>query len=529
MRPYIKKLWIPLTPLNSLLVISKEASSAPFLEFLFAPKLGSCYAIQMGKPKVQKRRNIERKVLALLTIIFAVVMAGAWLSAMSLKQTIAAKNSVLNVSEGAQFAVEKIRNVGFSKLSDSRSFFLLGSKNLFDEQNKEQQTYRELLEKFQADFSLPQIFEPIRKLQALSDQEQEIFDQAMKFREQQTESKIVGQFYQSKIVPIRQQMNEHLNTIIKLHDAELTRAKERVAEAAAGAEAQIPQGMSAFTIMIVSLFFAMAFLVIRMTNQRMRQFDENDRLYDEATRAIQVRDEVMVAINSDLNEPLETILQATEGVPEDHREIIKSAVAQTQNRVKDILDQAKSDTGIMSLRLDQIGINDILSEARFMLQPLAKQKDIRLQVDLANPPVLAFFDRERVLRVIANLAGNAIKFSPRHGKVSLRVRSDQQFVHVSVQDSSPCIPEKQLPQVFDRTWQANKLNDLGAGVGLAVAREIITAHGGTIRVESIHGSGNTFTFTLPRRRPVGAVLPVPKTVVRSITRSQSSFSDGPSV
>lgn len=489
--------------------------------------MGSCYGLQMGQIKRQKSGSFERKTLMIILIIFTAVIAGAWMTAMSLKQTIAAKNAVVNIDARAPIEVEKIRNIALSKIADSRSFFLLGSKVLYDEQKKEQQNYRDLLAKFQRDFSLPQVPEIIKKLETLADQEQEVFDQAMKFREQQTESKIVGQFYQSKIVPIRQALNDNLSSIIRLHNSEIDNARERAKEAAAGAEAQIPRGMSFFTGLIVLLFACMATLVVRMINQRTRQFAERDRLYEEAKKAHQGRDEVMVAVANDLKEPLESIAKAVEGLPGENVEVIKSSLAVTENRIRDILDQTKSDTGIMSLRLDQMGVNDVLSDTRFMFQPLAKQKDIRLQIDLANPPVLAFFDRERVLRVISNLVGNAIKFSPRHGKVSIRVRSDQQFVHISVNDSGPGIPEKQIPQLFDRYWQANKTADQGAGVGLAVAKAIVVAHGGTIGVDCLPGNGSTFTFTLPRRRPVGAVLPGPTPTVRPVVRIQSPLIDGP--
>jgi signal transduction histidine kinase len=481
----------------------------------------------MGQIKRQKSGSFEGKTLIIISAIFVAVIAGAWVSAMSLKQTIAAKNSAVNIDARAPIEVEKIRNVALSKIADSRSFFLLGSKVLFDEQKKEQQNYRDLLAKFQRDFSLPQVPEIVQKLEVLADQEQEVFDQAMKFREQQTESKIVGQFYQSKIVPIRQQINDNLSSIVRIHSSELDNARERAKEAAAGAEAQIPRGMTFFSGLIVLLFAGMVFLVVRMIKQRTRQYAERDRLYEEAKKAYQGRDEVMVAVANDLKDPLESIANAVEGLPGENVEIIKSSLTVAENRIKDILDQAKADTGIMSLRLDQIGINDILSDARFMLQPLAKQKDIRLQIDLANPPILAFFDRERVLRVISNLVGNAIKFSPKHGKVAIRVRSDQQFVHVSVNDSGPGIPEKQIPHLFDRFWQASKTADQGAGVGLAVAKSIVVAHGGTIGVDCLPGNGSTFTFTLPRRRPVGAVLPGPTPTVRPVTRTQGTLAEGP--
>jgi signal transduction histidine kinase len=95
----------------------------------------------------------------------------------------------------------------------------------------------------------------------------------------------------------------------------------------------------------------------------------------------------------------------------------------------------------------------------------------------------------------------------------VKARSDQQFVFISVKDSGPGIPERQLPELFDHFWQARKTAEQGSGIGLAIVKTIIEAHGGTVTVESHVGHGSTFTFSLPRRRPAGAHLGRPTTSV----------------
>jgi signal transduction histidine kinase len=123
-------------------------------------------------------------------------------------------------------------------------------------------------------------------------------------------------------------------------------------------------------------------------------------------------------------------------------------------------------------------------------------------------------DRERVMRVLANLIGNAIKFSPKNSKVIGKARSDQQFVYISVKDSGPGMSEKQISEVFNHFWQARSTAEQGAGVGLAIVKTIVEAHGGTVSAESHVGNGSTFTFSLPRRRPAGAHLA--KTVTSTV-------------
>ena len=132
------------------------------------------------------------------------------------------------------------------------------------------------------------------------------------------------------------------------------------------------------------------------------------------------------------------------------------------------------------------------------------KEDIRLEISSVNPPALAFMDRERVMRVLSNLISNAIKFSPRNNKVIVKVKTDLQFVYISVKDNGPGIPEKQLSEIFSHFWQAPKTADQGAGIGLAVVKTIVESHGGKVIVESHVGHGSTFTFSLPKRRPIGA-------------------------
>lgn len=480
--------------------------------------------------------SIERKLLVIFLLGFIGVVASGWLYAMKLRQTVAANGAVLNVDVRALIEVERMRNISESQISNARSFFLLGSRALFDKQKKDKQTLMESLAAFEKQYSLPQVSDVIKRIDTLEQQLQEFFDQGMEFREKQTESKIVGQFFQAKSNPIRNQLNDAFDEIMRLHNAELDRARAKAREAASSAEVQIPRGMTWFTGLISALFLGMTLLLVRMLRERTRKLAERDRLYDEAKRAVQSRDEVISAISQDLHEPLTVIKQSADSLTavsdapnvQDRIELIKSSTVLIEDTVKDICDQKKADMGTMTLRMNQLGIDEVLDEARIILQPVAKQRDVRLQFDSVNPPVLAFFDRERVLRVLANLVGNAIKFSPKHSKVVVKVRSDQKFVYISVVDSGPGIPEKQASEIFDRFWQAKKTSDQGAGIGLAIVKTIVEAHGGTVHLDS-QSSGSTFTFSLPRRRPVGAHLGKPTPTIKHTLRSHlpgADFHDG---
>jgi signal transduction histidine kinase len=482
-----------------------------------------------------KNSSVETKTLIIISALFAGVLACAWAYALNLQRNINSGKSTVSAADVRPLVeIEKLRNMAEDQISNSRAFFLLGSASLFDSQKKEKQALLEALSQFEKHYSLPKVPESIKQIETLEQQQQEFFDQAMEFRAKQTESKIVGQFYQAKTNPIRAGINKALDEIAALHTADFERAQENAKEAAAFAKVQIPFGMTWLTSSLALLFLGMVFLVVRMLRERPRHVAERNRLYDEAKKAVLARDEVMVAISQDFLDPLDAIAfnaQIIKTTPtpaniNDGVDLIKSSVTVIESSIQDILDQKKSEQGQMTLRLDQLGIDGVLDDAKLMLQPFAKQKDVRIEINAVNPPVLAFMDRERVMRVLSNLIGNAIKFSPRQSKVIVKVRSDQQFVFISVKDSGPGIPEKQLPQIFDQFWQARKDADQGPGIGLAIVKTIIEAHGGSVHVESHMGHGSTFTFSLPRRRPLGAHLGKPATPAVRLTRRGSAQIDG---
>ncbi len=439
----------------------------------------------------------------------------------------------MNINTESLIEVERIRNIAESQFANSKLFFLMGSKALFDQQKKEKQTLLESLTNFEKLYNIPGVSENLKNITTVMEKNQEIFEQAMEFREKQTESKIVGQFYQSKTSPLIKQLNDSLDSIVQAQKAQLEQAQHTSKEAASEAEVQIPKGMTWFTIALAILFVGLAFLILRMLQIRKNHINERDRLYNEAKNAVQDRDELISAITHDFNDSLTTISQSAQTLTSTNdvnqishcSELIRSSVSLAEASIKDICDQKNAEMKGLTLRMSQLNIDEILDDVRLIMQPFAKQQDVRLQFDSVNPPLLAFFDRERVIRILWNLIGNAIKHSPKHSKVVIKVRSDQKFIYIAVLDSGPGISEQNQTKIFTEFWQAKKTADQGPGIGLAVAKTIVEAHGGTLTVESQSGYGSTFTFSLPRRRPVGANINRPTAIVKQkFLDAHSNFS-----
>lgn len=144
-------------------------------------------------------------------------------------------------------------------------------------------------------------------------------------------------------------------------------------------------------------------------------------------------------------------------------------------------------------------LQPLVREALQLIEPLARVKSVELlnHVD-GEEPLVVQVDGDRILQVLSNLVGNAVKHTPEGGRVSIRATLHPDRVEISVQDTGPGIPAEHLDQVFDRFWRAEKTGGKGIGLGLAIARGIVRAHGGRAWAESEVGRGSTFRFTLPR-------------------------------
>lgn len=237
---------------------------------------------------------------------------------------------------------------------------------------------------------------------------------------------------------------------------------------------------------------------------------ENARLYKAAQDATRARDDLVAIVSHDLRNPVHTISMAAAFLleitpPDDRRvssrkqiEVIQRAANRASRLISDLLDVARIQAGGLVVEPVVIEVLPLVQEAVDAGSPLASGKQITLDREVAEDVDMASADRDRVLQVFANLIGNAIKFTPKGGTITVRAQNEGASVRFSVSDTGPGIPAENLTHVFDRYWQAKSTAKLGTGLGLSIAKGIVEAHGGLIWVESEPGSGASFIFTLPK-------------------------------
>lgn len=242
---------------------------------------------------------------------------------------------------------------------------------------------------------------------------------------------------------------------------------------------------------------------------------ESARLYRAAERAIKTRDEVLGVVAHDLRNPLGTILLQTAilRMPElagerpaaSAADKIDRAARHMERLIQDLMDVASLEAGGLSIARGRVDAGGAVAELVETQKPLAASRSIELRIDLAPHLGKVHADRDRLLQILENLVGNALKFTSPGGRVTVSAANSGGEVLFRVADTGAGIAAGDLPHVFDRFWQARKVGRQGVGLGLPIVKGLVKAHGGRIWVESPLGVGTTFFFTLPLA-PARAVL-----------------------
>jgi len=229
---------------------------------------------------------------------------------------------------------------------------------------------------------------------------------------------------------------------------------------------------------------------------------------------LEFKNQFLSHVSHELRTPLTCIHQfvsilfdglAGEVSPEqkDHLKTILKSVNQLGAMVRDLLEASRAESGKIRIEPRCVAIGDLIRQAVAMLQPNAREKEVGLEVGVDTRIPFVYGDPGRILEVLINLIENGIKFTPPGGSVTVQaclVQTDPDFVYVSVTDTGCGITPAARALVFERLYQDPNAVDnhrKGLGLGLFIAKELVSLHGGRIWVASEAGNGSTFSFTLP--------------------------------
>ena len=248
---------------------------------------------------------------------------------------------------------------------------------------------------------------------------------------------------------------------------------------------------------------------VEMLASRAMKVLEMTELTDQVRRAVRARDDLLAIVSHDLRSPLSAIGLSAEllGLPPPGGErratrkqvqLIRRSAARMTSLIEDLLQASTIEAGTFTVTLGREEVPALVDEALAAIEPLAVGKSIELGKELPAelPPVRG--DRLRLIQVLSNLLGNAVKFAGDHNaRVTIGAQEQVGEVCFTVSDNGPGISPEHVSHVFDRYWKGKADGRHGVGLGLFIAQGIVTAHGGRLWVESRLGEGSSFHFTIP--------------------------------
>lgn len=247
---------------------------------------------------------------------------------------------------------------------------------------------------------------------------------------------------------------------------------------------------------------------VKYVLHRLTDVNDIQKATEHLKEAVRKREDILAIVSHDLKNPLGSIEMSLDILKEslrgdDHAErmemikIIERSVCHMKRLIGDLLSFAKIQSGHFTIQIQKLPLRNLLFEARQGVLHSAIKKHIHIRIEIKTQSDIVLGDHDRLLEVLSNILGNAIKFSPPGGLVKLNVSEADGSYHFSIQDEGPGISEENIPHLFDRYWQAKETAHQGEGLGLAIAKGIVAGHHGEIWAESALGHGTTMHFTIP--------------------------------
>lgn len=227
-------------------------------------------------------------------------------------------------------------------------------------------------------------------------------------------------------------------------------------------------------------------------------------------RLEEMRREFVANVSHELRTPLtylqgytEAILDGLAADPAEEKKYLKIILDETlrlRRLVSDLLDLSRIEAGQLALEKGEVNVAELCREVAEKVRPLAEEKGIRLELDIPAALPAAWGNADRLQQVLINLLDNALRHTRAGGKVAVTAKVQGEELAVSVHDTGPGIPPEDLPYIFERFYKVEKARTrttAGTGIGLAIVKGLVEAHGGRVWVESTPGKGSVFTFTIP--------------------------------
>ena len=240
-------------------------------------------------------------------------------------------------------------------------------------------------------------------------------------------------------------------------------------------------------------------------NQRIKA-RKNKELLNKEKEVDEMKSKFFANITHEFRTPLTLILGPIEMMKSEavspkihqHLDVMKTNASRLLELINQLLELSKIEAGSLKLKAFPGNIVPLVKGVVMSFESIAQKKGILLKVESVNEDMKVYFDREKLEKILINLISNAIKFTPEGGQILVELTNTEHYLDIKIKDSGTGIPEKDLEFIFDRFYQSDKTGgSMGTGIGLALTKELIELHHGSIEVKSEEGVGTDFCVQLP--------------------------------
>jgi signal transduction histidine kinase len=441
--------------------------------------------------------------------VVAILAVGMVFTIVRLDTVASAQSAHIRSEENKITIAERLRWSGELIVSTGRGYLIAGDPHLLARLRAAEVEFEQGVRALKADGAHPHAARLVAVVERAGSRFTAQQEQLVTARQRGEKVEGLVRRFETALLPLRGEFARALERLVAYKEAAIAAAYEQ----AAIERTRLTISMYVLLAVLVLMGLGVGWRFARLLGRSYRK--EQDAL-EAARRALAARDELMGIVAHDLRNPLGAIAmkaallqKLAESEPTRLQAAsIESVTTRMEYLIKSMLDVSTMEARRFSVMPAPCSVARIARETSEMFASLAAQRQVRLEQRVDGSGLAILADRERVLQVLSNLLGNALKFTPAGGQVTLSVERQGPVVRFAVVDTGPGIAGENLAHVFDRFWKDETPGKKGTGLGLFIAKGIIDAHDGRIWAESEPGRGARFYFTLPICEPARATEPV---------------------
>ena len=448
-------------------------------------------------PGRQSSRFLLRLVAAFVVII-GLQGVGVVLAIRRLDAVAAARIAAIRGEEDRSAAVQRLRWSAELMVSSGRGYLLSGAPGHEAKLHQAAADFGVHLERLEQSSASAVSLSLLAEVERAADQFRRHQAALVAARAGARDPEEVARRFEEDLRPSRLRLSEALDRLVEQKEAHLQEIYAQVATDRRHLMSSTWAVLAALTL--VALAMATVF-----ARRLLRAYRTEEEARARAQRAVSARDELLGVVAHDLRSPLGAIMMKAATLQRQRSpEAVTKQAASIENValrmdfiIKSLLDAASLEAGKFSINTAPCPVEGLLQETADLFGSAAAARSIVLDRAVADPDLVLQADRDRLLQVLSNLVGNALKFTPPGGHVSIAAERLGDSVRFSVADTGPGISPADAPHIFERFWKQEKRDSKGTGLGLFIAQHIVEAHRGRIWVESEPGHGATFHFEIP--------------------------------